>query len=268
MLNLKTNVYNNGGCSVRIKFRFSSDEPIVIPIQYNHALQSMIYNNISPKLADFLHDQGFLLNGRSFKLFTFSRLRGPFKMRGDGKIEFPSSVELTVASPIERFLRELSEGMMQKPHLELLKQKIYLESVKVCPSVDFETLGEDIKIKMLSPVVAYRTDKASGRTIYYSPWEEAFTELIRENIEKKHFLLTGERLEDRDFEIIPTRAQDRSYCKILNYKGTGIKGWLGIYRLRGDKKLIETAYNTGLGSKNPQGFGCFEIIEEGRKGLA
>ena len=253
---------------MRIKFRFSSDEPIVIPVQYNHALQSMLYNNISPELADFLHDQGFLLNGRSFKLFTFSRLRGPFKMRDDGKIEFTSSVELTVASPIERFLRELSEGMMQRTHFVLLKQDIFLESVRVCPEINFEALGDDVKVKMLSPVVAYRTHKDSGKTIYYSPWDEAFNELIRENVEKKHFLLTGERLENLEFKIIPTRPRDRRYCKILNYKGTVIKGWLGIYSLQGDKRLIKTAYDSGLGSKNPQGFGCFEIIDEGRKGLA
>jgi len=245
---------------VRIKFRFASNEPIVIPVQYNHALQSMIYNNISPELADFLHDQGFLLNGRSFKLFTFSRLRGPFKIRRDGKIEFSSSVDLTVASPIERFLRELSEGMLRKTHFVLLRQKIFLESVSVCPPVDFDNVPDEVKIKMLSPVVAYKTDKDSGKTIYYSPWDETFTELIRKNLEKKYFLLTGERLENPLFRIIPTKAQDRRYCKILNYKGTVIKGWLGIYILQGDKRLIKTAYDAGLGSKNPQGFGCFEII--------
>jgi len=253
---------------VRIKFRFSSIEPIVIPVQYNHALQSLIYDNISPELANFLHEQGFLLNGRSFKLFTFSRLRGPFKMRSDGKIEFTSSVELTVASPIERFLRELSEGMLQKIQFELLGQKIFLESVNVSPAVNIESLGDDIKIKMLSPVVAYKTDRERGKTIYYSPWDEAFTELIRENAVKKHFLITGERLENATFKIVPTRPRTNSYCKILNYKGTVIKGWLGIYKLQGDKRLIKTAYDAGLGSKNPQGFGCFEIIDEGRKGLA
>jgi CRISPR-associated endoribonuclease Cas6 len=245
---------------VRIKFRFSSVEPIVIPVQYNHAIQSMIYNNISPELADFLHDQGFLLNGRSFKLFTFSRLRGPFKMRSDGKIEFTSSVELTVASPIERFLRELSEGMLRKADFVLLRQKVFLENASVYPPVDFEKVTDDVKIKMLSPVVAYRSDKERGKTKYYSPWDDTFTELIKKNAEKKHFLLTGQRLENSQFKIIPMKNLDKRYCKILNYKGTVIKGWLGIYKLRGNKRLIETAYDAGLGSKNPQGFGCFEII--------
>ena len=245
---------------MRVKFKFGSKEPIIIPVQYNHAIQSMIYSNISPGLAEFLHEKGFLFNGRSFKLFTFSRLRGPFKMRNDGKIEFTYSFELTVASPIERFLRELSEGMLRKTDFVLLKQKIFLESVSVTPAIRFEDLGDEIKIKMLSPVVAYKTDKESGKTVYYSPWDNAFAELVTKNIEKKHFLLTGERLENPQFRIIPTIPKDERYCKVLNYKKTVIKGWLGIYKLQGDKRLIETAYNTGIGSKNPQGFGCFEVI--------
>jgi len=181
-------------------------------------------------------------------------------MRDDGKIEFTSFVELTVASPIERFLRELSEGMLRKTHFELLKQKFFLESVSICPEVNFDSFVDNVKIKMLSPVVAYRTDRDSGKTIYYSPWDEAFTELVRENAEKKFFLLTGQKLENASFNIFPTRPRDKNYCKILSYKGTVIKGWLGIYILQGDKRLIKTVYDAGLGSKNPQGFGCFEII--------
>lgn len=181
-------------------------------------------------------------------------------MRSDGKIEFTSSVELTVASPIERFLRELSEGMLRKADFVLLRQKVFLENASVYPPVDFEKVTDDVKIKMLSPVVAYRSDKERGKTKYYSPWDDTFTELIKKNAEKKHFLLTGQRLENSQFKIIPMKNLDKRYCKILNYKGTVIKGWLGIYKLRGNKRLIETAYDAGLGSKNPQGFGCFEII--------
>jgi len=51
--------------------------------------------------------------------------------------------------------------------------------------------------------------------------------------------------------------------KVISYKGTVIKGWMGIYELRGDRELMKLVYDTGLGGKNPQGFGCFEIL--GRK---
>jgi CRISPR-associated endoribonuclease Cas6 len=67
---------------MRIKLKFYSEGPLVIPVQYNHAVQSLIYNNISEELAEFLHEWGFVLNGQRFKLFTFSRLEGRFRIRG------------------------------------------------------------------------------------------------------------------------------------------------------------------------------------------
>ena len=245
---------------MRIKLKFYSEGPLVIPVQYNHAVQSLIYNNISEELAEFLHEWGFVLNGQRFKLFTFSRLEGRFRMRKDRKIEFTSPVELTVASPIERFLQELSEGMLRRHAFNLLRQRIYLESVSVCSPFRIDGEEEEIKIKMLSPVMAYETERHSGKTIYYSPWDDIFSDLLRINLEKKYLLLTGKELQNSDFEIIPIGPRDKRYRKILNYKNTVIKGWLGIYKLRGEKRLIETAYDTGLGPKTPQGFGCFEIM--------
>ncbi|GAI77595.1 unnamed protein product [marine sediment metagenome] len=42
---------------------------------------------------------------------------------------------------------------------------------------------------------------------------------------------------------------------------TPIKAWLGTYQIHGKPELISLAYDTGLGSKNSQGFGMmFEIL--------
>ncbi|OYD14013.1 hypothetical protein CH333_09390 [candidate division WOR-3 bacterium JGI_Cruoil_03_44_89] len=51
-------------------------ENLLFPIEYNHIVQGFIYRNIDATLASFLHDKGFVSKGRSFKLFTFSRLLG------------------------------------------------------------------------------------------------------------------------------------------------------------------------------------------------
>jgi len=247
---------------MRIKLTFQAEKNIIIPVQYNYFVQSMIYNNISKELSDFLHDHGFMINGRQFKLFTFSRLMGHFKMK-NGKIEFTPPVDLIVASPVERFLRELAEGMLRNDNLNICGQKLMLTSIAVFQDFEDMDFNEEVLIKMLSPVVAYNTVKKSGRsrTIYFSPWDEWFSELIRMNLERKYQLIYGESIQDGDIKIEPLGPRDERYCKVLEYKDTVIKGWNGIYRLKGDRRLIKVAYEAGLGSKNSQGFGCFEIIE-------
>lgn len=47
---------------------------------------------------------------------------------------------------------------------------------------------------------------------------------------------------------------------IIKYKGTVIKGYSGDFILKGNPELIKLAYDTGLGSKNSQGFGCIEVM--------
>ncbi|MCM8901269.1 CRISPR-associated endoribonuclease Cas6 [Caldicoprobacter algeriensis] len=251
---------------MRIKLTFHAEKNIVIPVQYNYLVQAMIYNNISKELSDFLHDHGFIINGRQFKLFTFSRLQGRFTIR-DKMIEFVPPISLVVASPVERFLRELAEGMLRNDNLTIYGQRVMLTSVAVFPGFEDVDFSEEVTIKMLSPVVAYNTVKKgnSSRTVYFSPWDEWFSELVRINLERKYQLIYGQKLEGSDIRIEPLGPKDDRYCKVLQYKDTVIKGWNGIYRLRGDRRLIKVAYEAGLGSKNSQGFGCFEVIKGLRK---
>ena len=247
---------------MRIKLTFYAEKNLVIPVQYNYFVQAMIYDNISKELSDFLHDHGFTIDGRQFKLFTFSRLMGRYSI-GNGKIEFTPPISLIVASPVERFLRELAEGMLRNDNLNICGRKLMLASISVFPGFEDVDFDEEVVIKMLSPVVAYNTvKKGSGsRTVYFSPWDEWFSELVRINLERKYQLVYGQSIQNGDIRIEPLGPRDERYCKVLQYKDTVIKGWNGIYRLKGDRRLIKVAYETGLGSKNSQGFGCFEVVQ-------
>lgn len=49
---------------------------------------------------------------------------------------------------------------------------------------------------------------------------------------------------------------------MTKYKGFYISGWLGEYELSGEAKYLDFLYQTGLGSKNAQGFGLFDVVEE------
>ncbi|TYP50859.1 CRISPR-associated endoribonuclease Cas6 [Thermosediminibacter litoriperuensis] len=250
---------------MRMKLTFNSESPVALPVHYNHIIQGMIYSNLTQEFAEFLHECGFPWEKRRFKLFTFSRLEGRFRMAEGGRIEFEPPFHLTVSSPLERFLRELAGGLLKNDDLSLAGRRVVLENVTVYGPVEEPDFGDRIKIKMLSPVVAYKTlvEGEKKRTLYLTPLQEEFGELLRNNLLKKYAVLTGEEPGEPEFEIKPAFPLSEKYCKKIKYKDVIIKGWMGVYILRGDPALLKIAYDAGLGSKNSQGFGCFDILGRG-----
>ena len=110
--------------------------------------------------------------------------------------------------------------------------------------------------------------ECSHQLLSIAPFEEEFSQLIRANILKKYQAFHGkpylEKSNPSCFKISPQRI-DWNAEKTIKYTPspgpyTLIKAWLGTYRLQGDIELISLAYDTGLGSKNSQGFGMFEIL--------
>ena len=63
---------------------------------------------------------------------------------------------------------------------------------------------------------------------------------------------------DISFDVIDVRTKDKYLTK---YKGYIIEGYKGIYRLQGGKEELNFLYNCGIGAKNSQGFGMFEVIK-------
>ncbi|MER3447660.1 MAG: CRISPR-associated endoribonuclease Cas6 [Candidatus Dadabacteria bacterium] len=249
---------------MRLLLELSSGSNFTIPIHYNHHIQSFIYNSISPKLAAILHDYGFPLEKRRFRLFTFSRILGEYQINKDKeKIVFSSPFRFIVSSVMKEFIEEIAEELIRRESVEILSQRVSLSSIEVSDlSIDRDRLG----IKMLSPITIYSTlSRANGKkkTYYYTPFEREFSQLVSENARKK-FRAFYEKEPNGEIHLTPLNV-NTSNQKIVSYKGTVIKGWMGIYELSGDPKLMKLVYDTGLGGKNPQGFGCFEIL--GRRDL-
>lgn len=244
---------------MRLLIELSSEKDFTVPIHYNYYVQSFLYNSISPKLAEILHNQGFPVGKRKFKLFTFSRIFGEYRIdKNRGKISFDSPFKLVVSSVMKEFIEEIGEELMRKEKVRISSRKISLNSVEVSDlSIDRDKLG----IKMLSPVTIYSTlSRADGKkkTYYYSPFEREFSQLISENAKKK-FRAFYEKEPEGEIRLTPLNVNNGNE-KIMYYKDTVIKGWTGLYELSGDRELMKMVYDTGLGGKNSQGFGCFEIL--------
>jgi CRISPR-associated endoribonuclease Cas6 len=227
---------------------------IALPLSYNHFIQATIYNNISPELSKFLHDKGFSYGKRHFKFFTFSRLMGEYQLRNK-IIQFNGNIHFYVSSPLKKFMNDLANSIMQKGYFKLGNNNLEVESIKV---YDNSVISNTINIKMLSPVTVYSTlltPDGRKKTYYYSPFENEFQKLIDDNIKKKYFIFFHKKLKS-DLIIKPLKVRET----IIMYKNFLIKGWMGTFRLQGPKKALKLAYDAGLGSKNSQGFGMFEVV--------
>jgi len=246
---------------VRIAIAFQSDKEVILPIQYNHILQGFLYNNLSDRdYRRFLHEEGYQIHNRKFKLFTFSRLEGPFKIDKHLKtITFYSPFRLIVSSAVDEFITDLAETLIRAEFLTLGRNVIQVSGITVQKEPEFT---DKMQVKMLSPMVAYSTIEENGRrlTQYFSPWTPQFSELARANLRKKHQLIYGSAPASDSFLIYPNGNREQEFYRIISFKGNPVKAWAGICWLVGSPDLIKVAYDTGLGSKNSQGFGCFEVV--------
>ena len=67
------------------------EEPLSLPLNYNHIIQSVIYRSLSvmPDYASFLHEQGYTNRKRQYKMFHFGQLT---RLCGQGKKDYFSVI--------------------------------------------------------------------------------------------------------------------------------------------------------------------------------
>lgn len=252
-ISIKT--YERGVSYMQINISFTSDKDIVLPIHHNNIVQAFIYNNIDDKLAKLLHDGGYSSNGRSFKLFAFSRILGRVKKEND-KFNFGRVIEVAVSSPLDHFCKSIANNMLLNNDLFLGQNKIKTEAIQI----NNQTVDKDeIVVETLSGIVVYSTfikPDNSKYTCYFMPMESDFNRLITDNLIRKYNALYNKSIEG-NIEVIPLNLSKQN---ITYYKKTIVKGASGKFLIKGPKELLQIGLDTGFGSKNSQGFGCVKMV--------
>lgn len=226
-----------------------------VPVQYNHAVQSAIYQALTKDVGGFFHDVGFDHDGRSFKMFTFSRIFGKSALdKRNMVLKFEGPATLVVSSPIAQFCSSLATGLLKLGTVRIDQAQLHVTSIQVSEP---KVCGESIDIKMLSPTVVYSTmTRYDGRkyTCYFSPGEKDFEDLTWQNLCRKYEILT--QMEPPFSPRYEVEVKCNPRLSVLNYKGTVIKGYMCFLRLKGPEAMLQVALDAGLGAKNSQGFGC------------
>lgn len=235
-----------------------------IPIHYNHILQGIIYRNLSPDLCLKLHNEGYKYEKRQFRLFTFSRIFSKSILRYNDSFILDTPFYFYFSSFDAKVSESLSINLLKTPPFYIGGVQLAISSVEVLPLPAFPN---SILIKMLSPMTVYSTlSKPDGykKTYFYNPIEKEFSELIKNNALKKYEIIKNEEYRGKFvFEVV--RFSIKRNFHIIKYKNVAIHSYSGLFKLEASEEMIKILYLCGLGAKNSQGFGMFDIYSNSNR---
>lgn len=232
------------------------NKSITLPINYNSMLQGVIYRLLSydKEIGNEIHDEGYELDDKSYKLFTFSRLHGK-GVYENKMITYTGNIDFEIRFVDDRAIDDIKSSIAKTPYILLGKEILPILEYKV---IDNTITSSSIDIKMITPITLHKTDE-DNKTVYINYDDEDFSSMILNNAINKYRAYFGDNTRDLSLSINPISVNDRDKV-VTTFKGTYITGWQGYYHLEGSNELINFLYYAGLGDRNSQGFGMFKII--------
>ncbi|WP_424355919.1 CRISPR-associated endoribonuclease Cas6 [Methanobacterium sp. MBAC-LM] len=230
----------------------SSSSNYLIPYNYNHILSAIIYRKIADlDLASKLHFS------KDFKFFTFSQLNIPNRMPGNGGIiSKDGKFHFFLSSPNDYLIQSMVEGYLEDPEVIFMNKKLSVENVQLLEKPKFK---KRMKMKTMSPLVARIKQEKNGKLKIrdLDPNDLRFYAGIQKNLIRKYKAYHGDYDGDGYVQIVPEQSSvQRKRIRIKkDEQETFQKAYNMHFEMEADKRLLEFAYDVGLGERNSMGFG-------------
>ncbi len=247
----------------------------ILTLNYQYPLSSAIYKIIQrsdEKFAAFLHNTGYGEGFKSFKFFTFSDVRTPFRIYGDRMQLLTDKAEVTICFHVPEAAENFIKGLFIHQQLDIADYKskvsFQVQQVESVPSFSASSYNDYVTVVLqpLSPLVTGRKNE-QGHYDYRSPVDSDFTDCLLHNWlekyqaangvgEKKlHELKEGTKIKVQRFaqppkqRLIAIKQGTTAETKVRGYTKFGLQ-------VTALKEMVELALNAGLGLHNAQGMGC------------
>lgn len=246
----------------------------MLPASNLALFHAMLLSNMPSETATFIRKHGYRVDGRSFKLFSFSwpivdpRTSGGIHAVNGKRVFIPTpfSIECTACypagSPAEGVLEDMRDILLAR------KEGVRVGPVRLAVSatlVENSPTSEVIEIKSCSPISVHTT-KNGGKVNYLTPFDREFYPAIYMNLVRKHAarlgLTSSSQISDlqHDITLRPLGGQREQVALYKRAQSLPIKGWWGRWILSAPMELLETALGAGLGSRCGVGFGCIKEV--------
>ncbi|RDC62293.1 CRISPR-associated endoribonuclease Cas6 [Adhaeribacter pallidiroseus] len=248
----------------------------VLPLNYQYELSAWIYKVINLGDASFsfwLHSQGYLANGRHYKLFTFSRLNIPqFKIAQDRLQIISTTATLSLSFYMPASAETFISGLFKQQQFSLgdtqSQVKFEVAAIAAEPTPAFKP---QTQFRLVSPLCASTQRDQQGKLmpLYLSPEDSGFKKIFAENLLNKYAAgamlkappAVSPLLGDVQFHLLSKPISKLVTIKANTPQQTKVRGYLFDFELEASPELTEAGYFAGFGEKNSLGFGCAEFLK-------
>lgn len=261
---------------MRLKIKLTANGTNAISINYNHSLSAAIYKLLklgSPEFSEFLHEIGYTIKNRKYKLFTFAlKFEKAVYSNQSLLLKSPTAYLFISSLLIDNFIKNFVIGTFEQQNVEIYSNNILsrfaIEQVELIPPPIFKS---EMKLKLMTPLVLSTYLEHNGKEAqYFLRYNDNIKDINRvfqNNLINKYEALgkrkySGEGVElawDEDYISNAEKKNMRLSKKISIYKDIknpiDIVGIFCPFKVEGDSELIEIGYESGYGEKNATGFG-------------
>lgn len=240
-----------------------------IPLNYQYELSSAIYNILSKSSSGYaywLHENGFSVDNKKFKLFTFSHLVIPRYSidRENQRLVIQSDfVEWYLTFLPEKSTQRFVEGIFMQQHFQLgdrySKVEFWVREVEMMPPILYK---EEMCFETLSPIcVSQRL--SDGKTKYLSPIDSNYTAALLTGLTSRYKAFYGKNYEGVlfcDFHLLSEPKPVLIKMKADTPEQTLVRGYKYKFKIRLPESLMRIMIEAGAGEKGSMGWGMIREI--------
>lgn len=242
-----------------------------LPINYQYPLQGVIYHTLEKsdlQFSTWLHENGYQMNGKRFKLFTFSNLIVPqygIDKQRERLIVKSDFVTLYITFLPERSTQQFIQGLFQQQTFQVSDYisgvQFMVREIQVMPSLDYHP---DMVFRTLSPIcISLRNER--GHMDYLSPTDPRYELGILTGLLDRYNTIHGHPFSGTPHCHLQLLNEPKSALvriKAYTPNETRVRGYRYQFKLDLPEELMHIAYESGLGEKGSMGFGMIVAQEK------
>jgi CRISPR-associated endoribonuclease Cas6 len=246
----------------------------MLPLNYQYPVSAWIYKVLSTankEFADMLHDNGYrLLNGKTFKLFTFSRLQFPKHtwkiIPGSDRMQIWSrNAWLTISFQLPEQSENFVMGLFKEQHAFIGDKVSGIDmNVENLEILDVNKITqENISLKAITPIVLGLDIEGEENEQYVTPVHPGYRDVFLNNLIDKYKATGKTNYATGDLDLKIKKLYAKTAMQVIKANTdaeTKVKAYYFDFEITAPKEIIEVGLNAGFGSMNSLGFGFCDVV--------